>query len=56
VNGLLAVSRVFGDKNLKAYLNSEPEIKDVTIDSHTDFLILASDGISKVKLRIVVWI
>lgn len=50
VNGLLAVSRVFGDKNLKAYLNSEPDIKDVTIDSHTDFLILASDGISKVKL------
>ncbi|CAE5964544.1 unnamed protein product [Arabidopsis arenosa] len=48
VNGLLAVSRVFGDKNLKAYLNSEPDIKDVTIDSHTDFLILASDGISKV--------
>ncbi|KAL1204211.1 putative protein phosphatase 2C 17 [Cardamine amara subsp. amara] len=48
VNGLLAVSRVFGDKNLKACLNSEPDIKDVTIDSHTDFLILASDGISKV--------
>ncbi|XP_010472029.1 PREDICTED: probable protein phosphatase 2C 17 isoform X2 [Camelina sativa] len=48
VNGLLAVSRVFGDKNLKAYLNSEPDIKDVTIESHTEFLILASDGISKV--------
>ncbi|CAH2067799.1 unnamed protein product [Thlaspi arvense] len=48
VNGLLAVSRVFGDKNLKRYLNTEPEIKDVSIDSHTDILILASDGISKV--------
>ncbi|ESQ27295.1 hypothetical protein EUTSA_v10018975mg [Eutrema salsugineum] len=48
VNGLLAVSRVFGDKNLKAYLNTEPDIKDVTVDSHTDILILASDGISKV--------
>ncbi|KFK42207.1 hypothetical protein AALP_AA2G225300 [Arabis alpina] len=48
VNGLLAVSRVFGDKNLKPYMNTEPDIKDVTIDSHTDILILASDGISKV--------
>ncbi|VVA95713.1 unnamed protein product [Arabis nemorensis] len=48
VNGLLAVSRVFGDKNLKPYLNTEPDIKDVTIDSHTDILVLASDGISKV--------
>uniref|UniRef100_A0A1J3HPN6 protein-serine/threonine phosphatase n=1 Tax=Noccaea caerulescens TaxID=107243 RepID=A0A1J3HPN6_NOCCA len=48
VNGLLAVSRVFGDKNLKAYLNTEPDIKHVTVDSHTDMLILASDGVSKV--------
>ncbi|CAN8233965.1 unnamed protein product [Cochlearia groenlandica] len=48
VNGLLAVSRVFGDKNLKAYLNIEPDIKDVDIDSHIDLLVLASDGVSKV--------
>uniref|UniRef100_A0A1J3IZB5 protein-serine/threonine phosphatase n=1 Tax=Noccaea caerulescens TaxID=107243 RepID=A0A1J3IZB5_NOCCA len=48
VNGLLAVSRVFGDKNLKAYLNTEPDIKHVAVDSHTDMLILASDGVSKV--------
>ncbi|CAA7013338.1 unnamed protein product [Microthlaspi erraticum] len=48
VNGLLAVSRVFGDKNLKAYLNTEPDVKDVTVDGQTDMLILASDGVSKV--------
>lgn len=43
------MSRVFGDKNLKAYLNTEPDIKHVTVDSHTDMLILASDGVSKVE-------
>lgn len=48
VNGILAVSRTFGDKDLKAFMNREPDIKDVKIDSHTEILILASDGISKV--------
>ncbi|KAG2322779.1 hypothetical protein Bca52824_015992 [Brassica carinata] len=48
VNGILAVSRSFGDKDLKAFMNREPDIKDVEIDSHTEIFILASDGISKV--------
>ncbi|RID56365.1 hypothetical protein BRARA_G03566 [Brassica rapa] len=48
VNGILAVSRTFGDKDLKAFMNREPDIQDVKIDSHTEILILASDGISKV--------
>ena len=34
VNGQLAVSRAFGDKNLKSHLRSDP-----------DLLILASDGL-----------
>lgn len=48
MNGILAVSRAFGDKDLKAFMNREPDIKDVEIDSHTEILILSSDGISKV--------
>jgi protein phosphatase 1L len=38
----LAVSRAFGDRNLKALLRSEPDIKVENIDH------LASDGLWKV--------
>ncbi|KAL0699856.1 hypothetical protein Bca4012_055978 [Brassica carinata] len=48
VNGQLAVSRAFGDKGLKTHLSSEPDIKQANVDSQTDILVLASDGIWKV--------
>lgn len=48
VNGQLAVSRAFGDKGLKTHLSSEPDIKEAVVDSQTDVLLLASDGIWKV--------
>ncbi|XP_042012612.1 probable protein phosphatase 2C 10 isoform X1 [Salvia splendens] len=48
VNGQLAVSRAFGDKNLKTHLRSDPDVTNAEIDSDTDILILASDGIWKV--------
>ncbi|XP_074331091.1 putative protein phosphatase 2C 10 [Apium graveolens] len=48
VNGQLAVSRAFGDKNLKNHLRSDPDVKDASIDRDTDLLILASDGLWKV--------
>lgn len=48
VNGQLAVSRAFGDKSLKSHLRSDPDIRDSSIDSKTDVLILASDGLWKV--------
>ncbi|KAK4741193.1 hypothetical protein SAY87_024781 [Trapa incisa] len=48
VNGQLAVSRAFGDKNLKSHLRSDPDITSAKIDSDTDILILASDGLWKV--------
>lgn len=48
VNGQLAVSRAFGDKSLKSHLRSDPDIKQEDIDSKTDLLILASDGLWKV--------
>lgn len=48
VNGQLAVSRAFGDKNLKTHLRSDPDVTNAEIDAETDVLILASDGIWKV--------
>jgi serine/threonine protein phosphatase PrpC len=49
VNGQLAVSRAFGDKSLKTHLRSDPDVKDSSIDDHTDVLVLASDGLWKVN-------
>ncbi|XP_059648059.1 probable protein phosphatase 2C 10 [Cornus florida] len=48
VNGQLAVSRAFGDKNLKSHLRSDPDVRADDIDADTDLLILASDGLWKV--------
>lgn len=48
VNGQLAVSRAFGDKNLKLHLRSDPDIKPADISADTDLMILASDGLWKV--------
>ncbi|XP_019440357.1 PREDICTED: probable protein phosphatase 2C 9 [Lupinus angustifolius] len=48
VNGQLAVSRAFGDKNLKSHLRSDPDVQQDDIDSDTELLIPASDGEWKV--------
>ncbi|XP_021275850.1 probable protein phosphatase 2C 9 isoform X2 [Herrania umbratica] len=48
VNGQLAVSRAFGDKNLKSHLRSDPDVQNADVDSDTELLILASDGLWKV--------
>ncbi|KAF9588188.1 hypothetical protein IFM89_008202 [Coptis chinensis] len=48
VDGLLAVARAFGDKSLKRHLSSEPDVAVETIDEHTEFFIMASDGLWKV--------
>ncbi|TKY71465.1 phosphatase 2C 10 [Spatholobus suberectus] len=48
VNGQLAVSRAFGDKNLKSHLRSDPDVHHVDIDADAELLILASDGLWKV--------
>ncbi|XP_074312997.1 putative protein phosphatase 2C 9 [Silene latifolia] len=48
VNGQLAVSRAFGDKNLKNHLRSDPDIRPADINAETDLMILASDGLWKV--------
>ncbi|CAH9081774.1 unnamed protein product [Cuscuta epithymum] len=48
VNGQLAVSRAFGDKNLKSHLRSDPDVTSADIGEDSDLLILASDGLWKV--------
>ncbi|XP_031131080.1 probable protein phosphatase 2C 10 isoform X1 [Ipomoea triloba] len=48
VNGQLAVSRAFGDKNLKTHLRSDPDVTSADINPDIELLILASDGLWKV--------
>ena len=48
----MAVSRAFGDRNLKSLLRSEPDIKVEDIDHTVELLVLASDGLWKVWLVI----
>ncbi|CAN1801716.1 Probable protein phosphatase 2C 11 [Linum perenne] len=45
VGGVLAVSRAFGDKLLKAYVVAEPEIQVEEEIEGVDFIIVASDGL-----------
>ncbi|KAF7002248.1 hypothetical protein CFC21_030278 [Triticum aestivum] len=48
VCGQLAVSRAFGDRNLKSLLKSEPDVKVEDIDHTAELVVLASDGVWKV--------
>lgn len=45
VNGILAVSRAFGDMTLSPYVTAAPEIRTAPITSRDRFLILACDGV-----------
>jgi protein phosphatase 1L len=45
VEGILAVSRAFGDRRLKKFVTADPEIKSRELQEQDDFLILASDGV-----------
>ena len=49
VDGQLAVARAFGDKSLKKHLSSEPDVTVEMIDDDSEFIILASDGLWKVR-------
>jgi len=45
VEGVLAVTRAIGDRRLKKYVTSVPEIKQRQLQEGDDFLILATDGV-----------
>ena len=50
VDGQLAVARAFGDKSLKVHLSATPDIKELNVEEDTEILILASDGLWKVRI------
>ena len=45
VQGILAVSRSFGDVSLKPYVTAEPEVMEKDITPDDLYLVLASDGL-----------
>ncbi|CAM9415787.1 unnamed protein product, partial [Choristocarpus tenellus] len=45
VNGILAVSRAFGDRNMRGSINADPDVKQRHLERGDDFLILATDGL-----------
>ncbi|XP_028785784.1 probable protein phosphatase 2C 39 [Neltuma alba] len=48
VDGVLAMSRAFGDGRLKEHITAEPDVMVQNITEDTEFVILASDGLWKV--------
>ena len=48
VDGELTVTRAIGDRDLKKFIISEPEITQMTIEEDDDLLVLSSDGIMRV--------
>lgn len=45
VNGILAVSRAFGDRNMKGAISAEPDVRERRLERHDEFLVLATDGL-----------
>lgn len=45
VNGVLAVSRAFGDITLHPYVSCEPFVSSIPLSNEEEFLILACDGV-----------
>ena len=48
VDGELAVSRAIGDRNIKKFIISEPEVSHQELTENDDLLILSSDGLFRV--------
>ncbi|OAY83397.1 putative protein phosphatase 2C 52 [Ananas comosus] len=45
VGGVLAMSRAFGNRNLKQFVVADPEIQEERIDDKLELLVLATDGL-----------
>ena len=60
VSGVLAVSRAFGDRPLKKFVISLPDVKQMSVADGEEFVVLASDGLwdvvtNKVRTHGVLW-
>ncbi|XP_066167292.1 probable protein phosphatase 2C 55 isoform X2 [Oryza sativa Japonica Group] len=45
VDGILAVSRAFGNRLMKRYVKAEPNIQEKVVDEGLEYLVLATDGL-----------
>ncbi|CAM0910387.1 unnamed protein product [Alopecurus aequalis] len=45
VDGILAMSRAFGNRGLKKYVIAEPDIQEAEVSSDLEYLVLATDGL-----------
>ncbi|KAM3191443.1 hypothetical protein ACQJBY_068988 [Aegilops geniculata] len=45
VDGILAMSRAFGNRSLKNYVIAEPDIQETQVSSDLEYLVLATDGL-----------
>ncbi|KAK1610468.1 hypothetical protein QYE76_034141 [Lolium multiflorum] len=45
VDGILAMSRAFGNRALKKYVIAEPDFQEAEVNSDFEFLVLATDGL-----------
>jgi protein phosphatase 1L len=45
VDGKLAVTRAFGDKEMKEHISARPDVADIVIDLSCHFLVLGSNGL-----------
>lgn len=45
VDGVLAVTRAFGNNAMKAVIDAEPELHEHTVSADDEFVIIASDGV-----------
>jgi len=54
VDGQLAMSRAFGDNTLKEHISSDPDVIVEMMDSEAEFIILASDGLWKVRCYLLI--
>ncbi|EMS58499.1 putative protein phosphatase 2C 56 [Triticum urartu] len=45
VDGILAMSRAFGNRGLKNYVIAEPDIQETQVNSDLEYLVLATDGL-----------
>lgn len=43
--GILAMSRAIGDLFLKPYVSAKPDVREVQLGPHDEFVVLASDGV-----------